>query len=186
MMLRTCALLLAAAIIAAGAPRLHIVVVEGQGAINNARTHTGRDPVVEVRDGDNKPVSGATVTFQAPGTGASAVFANNDKTFITQTDAQGRAVARGLRPNSLKGPFQIHVTASLEGEKDSAIINQTNALPAEGKSSKKVWISVLVAGAAAGGAVAATHGKSGSSSPATSNTQSGSITPGSPSFGPPH
>jgi len=185
---RICVLVLTAAVIAAGAPpKLHIVVVEGQGAINNARTHTGRDPVVEVRDGDNNAIAGVTVTFQAPANGASAVFATGNATFITQTDASGRAAAHGLRPNSVKGPFQIHVTASLEGETDSAIVNQTNALPAEGKSSKKIWIAVLVAGAAAGGAVAATHGKG--SSPAattTSTSQSGTITPGSPSFGPPH
>jgi hypothetical protein len=186
-MYRVFALGLATIMMATGAPpKLHIVVVEGQGAINNARTHTGRDPVVEIRDGDNKPVAGATVTFQAPTTGPSAVFATGNGTFIIQSDASGRAAARGLRPNSSKGPFQIRVTASLEGQTDSAVINQTNALPVEAKSSKKVWIAVLVAGAAAGGAVAATHSKGNSPAAAATNTQTGSITPGSPSFGPPH
>lgn len=186
-MYRICVLILAMTMTAAAAPPIHIIVIEGQGAINNSRTHTGHDPVVEVRDSDNAPVAGATVTFQAPADGPSAVFATGEKTFVTQTDANGRAAAHGLHPNSVAGPFQINVTASLQGQTDNIVINQTNVLPAGAKSSKKVWILLLVAGAAAGGAVAATHGKG--SSPTSTTTpppSTGTIVPGSPSFGPPH
>ena len=42
---------------------LKIVVVEGDGAINNIQTGSGRKPVVEVRDEDDKPVAGARLKF---------------------------------------------------------------------------------------------------------------------------
>lgn len=187
-MFRICSLFVAAGVLSAAAPKIQVVVVEGQGAINNARAHTGRDPVVEVRDEHDAPVSGATVTFQAPATGPSAVFGSGNSTYLTQTDSSGRAAARGLRPNTVKGPFQIRVTASMSGQMATASITQTNALPSESKSAKKVWVITLLAGAAAGGAVAATHGSKSSTAAtaAASTAPSGTIVPGSPSFGPPH
>jgi hypothetical protein len=183
-MYKTCALFLAAALLAAAEPRLQIVVVEGQNAINNSKAHTGREPVIEVRDENDAPVAGVMVTFQAPGNGPSAVFGTGDATFLTQTDVAGRAIARGLKPNSSTGPFQIRVTASLNGATASATIEQTNAVPSEAKSSsKKVLLILLLAGAAGGGAAAALHG---GKSAATTTTSSGSIVPGTPAFGPPH
>jgi hypothetical protein len=183
-MYRIFALFLAAAMLAAAEPRLQIVVVEGQNAINNSKAHTGREPVIEVRDENDAPVAGVVVTFQAPGTGPSAVFGTGDATFLTQTDVAGRAIARGLKPNSATGPFQIRVTASLNGATASATIEQTNAVPSESKSNKKVLLILLLAGAAGGGAAAALHG--GKSAAATPTTTSGSIVPGNPAFGPPH
>ena len=185
-MYKTFVLLMAAGLASADTPSLQIVVVEGQGAINNARTHTGREPVVEVRDGSDAPVVGAVVTFQAPATGPSAVFGSGNATLLTQTDASGKAIGRALHPNSVKGPFQIRVTASANGQTASAIISQTNALPAEGKSNKKLWLIPIIAGAAAGGAVAATRGKSTAAATPAATTPTGSIVPGQPSFGPPH
>ena len=166
-------------------PGLQITVVEGQGAINNARAHTAREPVVEVRDQDGAPVNGAVVTFQTPASGPSGLFATGQTTFITQTDSAGRAVGRGLRPNAVKGQFPIHVTATSRGLKAAAVVVQTNALPAESKSSKKVWLIGLIAGGAAGGAFAAAHGgKSNPASPPPAAT--GTLVPGTPNFGPPH
>jgi len=185
-MLRFCAAFLCGAVAFAASGGLNVVVVEGQGAINNARTHTGHDPVIEVRDDAGAPVAGAVVTFQAPAMGASAVFGAGNPTFVTQTGEDGRAIGQGLRPNAVKGQFQIRVTASYKGETANAAISQTNALPAQTKSSKKIWIVALVGGAAAGGAAAAMHGHSSSSAAATTPSTSGTITPGTPSFGPPH
>src|ERR1700730_13630363 len=84
-------------------PALRIVVVEGDGAINNVRTHTAHDTVVEVRNEQDGLVPGASVTFQTPSTGASSEFGDGMRSFITQTDAEGRAAALGLRPNSIPG-----------------------------------------------------------------------------------
>jgi hypothetical protein len=188
-MYKTFVLIMAVGVGWADGPALQIVVVEGQGAINNARTHTGRDPVVEVHDGTDAPVAGAVVTFQAPATGASAVFGSGNATLLTQTDASGRAVGRALRPNGVTGPFQIHVTASANGQTVSAVISQTNAVPAGEKSNKKLWLIPIIAGAAAGGIFAGLHGKSSPASTGSTSivtTSTGSIVPGAPSFGPPH
>jgi hypothetical protein len=167
-------------------PPLRIIVLEGDGAINNVRTHTTHDPVVEVRDEQDGLVPGATVTFQTPANGASAEFGDGMRSFITQTDAEGRAATHGLRPNSITGPYQIRVSASLKSESGSAVITQTNAAPAEAKSSKKIWLIGLAVGAAAGGAFAATQGGKSSSNTSSQTPASGAIVPGSPSFGPPH
>jgi len=188
-MYKTFVLFAAAGLVSAQAPApLQVVVVRGQGAINNARTHTGLDPIVDIRDENDAPVAGAMVTFQAPATGPSVTFGTGNGTLLTQTDASGRAVGTAVHPNSVIGPFQIRVTASWNGRTGSAAINQTNAIPAEAKSSKKLWLIPVFAGAAAGGALAALHGKSNSatatSTPTSTNT--GSIVPGTPSFGPPH
>ena len=169
-------------------PSLKINVTRGQGAINNARTHTALDPVIDVRDEKDAPVAGAVVTFQAPATGPSVTFGSGNATLLTQTDATGRAIGTAMRPNSVEGPFQIRVTVSWNGGTSSAVIDQRNALPAEAKSSKKLWLIPVFAGAAAGGALAALHGKS-SNTPASStptSTNTGSLVPGTPSFGPPH
>ena len=161
---------------------LQVNVIEGEAAINNVRTHTGHDPLVEVRDRSGVPIAGASVTFQLPGSGPGGTFAGS-RTLVTQTDEHGQAAGRALLPNSLSGPFEIRVTASYKSETASTVITQTNAAPAEAKSSRKYWILALVAGAGAGGAFAATH--SSKSSTTQTTTQPG-IVPGSPSFGAPH
>ncbi len=159
---------------------IDVIVSEGEGAINNVRTHTGHDPVVELHDKAGAPIVGATVSFQLPVNGPSGRFADAQTSLVTQTDEHGQAVGRGLRPNALSGPFEIRVTASFQGLTANAIINQTNAAPAEAKSNKKYWIIALIAGAGAGGAFAATHKSS-----STAATTTGGIVAGSPSFGPP-
>lgn len=45
---------------------LNLVIVEGEGAINNIRQRTARDPIVRVEDENHKPVAGAAVVFLLP------------------------------------------------------------------------------------------------------------------------
>ena len=161
---------------------LSIRVIDGEGAINNVRTHTARLPVIEVRDQLNMPVSGASVTFQAPFTGPGGTF-GSERVLITQTDSEGRAVGRGLVPNGTTGPFEIHITASFNSKVVSSVIRQINASPSESRSSRKLLWVTLAAGAAAGGVMAATHGHSGS--PGAAQVPTTSLTAGSTSFGPP-
>lgn len=165
------------------APPLNITVIEGDAAINNIRTRAAHNLVLEVRDQNNQPVSGATVIFQTPITGASITFAGGQETFIAQTDNAGRVTARGLHPNSVSGSFEIHVTVAFKQETATALVTQTNASPAEARSSKKLWLFGLAVGAVAGGVFAASHGNSTSSS---SSPATGSIVAGPPAFGPPH
>ncbi|HYP06350.1 MAG TPA: carboxypeptidase-like regulatory domain-containing protein [Bryobacteraceae bacterium] len=168
-----------------GAGRIQIVIVEGEGAINNVRQRVAREPIVQVEDENRRPIAGAAVTFLLPNQGASASFANGAQSLTITTDAQGRAVARGLRPNNVNGRYEIRVNASSQGRTASATISQTNALAtaavAGGISAKLIAILAVAGGAIAAGTVAATRGGDngpGGPSPTV-------ITPGSPTVGGP-
>ncbi len=103
---------------------LNIVVIEGEGAINNIRQRTAREPIVQVEDRNRKPVAGAAVVFMLPDTGASGVFPNGSRTLTVMTDENGRAAARGLRPNSVRGEMKIRVNASHQGQTGNASQNR--------------------------------------------------------------
>ncbi len=77
-------------------PTLKIVVVEGEGAVNIIQQKTAVSPVVEVRDRNNLPVAGATVTFTIGG-GQGAAFAGGAQTLTVTTNSAGRAAAAGLQ-----------------------------------------------------------------------------------------
>ena len=170
---------------------LSINIVEGEGAINNIRQRVNREPIVQVEDQNHKPVAGAVVLFLLPDNGATGTFPDGSHMLMTVTDNQGRAVARGIRPNNQSGPMQIRVTASLQGLTASAVITQTNLAGAAAASgfaglstaAKLAIILGIAGGAAAAGVIVATHGSGGgggSSSPSTIT-----LTPGTPSVGGP-
>jgi hypothetical protein len=163
------------------APALKVVVLEGNGAINNIRLHRAKDPVVQVMDDQDRPIPDATVTLTLPATGPSGAFLDGAKTLVVHTDKEGKAYGRGLQPNGVAGQFQIAVTASYQGQVAQAAIPQTNAGPAVGHSStKKFAILAIIGGAAAGGAFAARgHG----TRPAAATTPGTVIVAGDPSLG---
>lgn len=172
--------------------KLNLVVMEGEGAINNIRQRTAREPIVQVEDENHKPIAGAAVVFTLPSQGAGATFAGGSHTLTVITDAQGRAVARGFQPNHLQGQFQIHVNASYNGQTANTNISQSNVVgaaagvAAAGISAKLI---ILLAAAAAGatvGALYATHtigggnGNNGTIAPSAVT-----ISPGAGTVGPP-
>ena len=185
------------------APKLRIVILDGDGAINNIRQRTAREPVIQVEDQNRKPVAGAMVLFTLPDRGAGAVFADGSRTQIAYTDAQGKATAKGMRPNTTTGQFQIVVNASYQGLATSATISQVNMVAAAagaaaggaagaaaGISKTLIAILAIAAGAAATGAVVATRGGPSATIPAPIPQPQPvpSITinaPGNPNFGPP-
>lgn len=165
---------------------LKVLVLEGEGAFNDIQRKVARDPVVEVRDENDHPVAGAQVVFTLPEGGASGNFAGGSRTFLAATDAQGRAAARGLKPNSTEGRFNIRVIASADGKTGRTMISQSNTLaggvinPGRGGGKKKL-VLLLVAGGAAGGIFAGRRG--GSPAPAGSPPivlSSGSVSVGVP------
>jgi hypothetical protein len=169
---------------------LSINIVEGEGAINNIRQRVNREPIVQVEDQNHKPIAGAVVIFFLPDSGASGAFPDGSHMLMTVTDNQGRATARGIRPNNQSGPMQIRVTASFQGLTASSVITQTNlagAATASGfaglsTAAKLVIILGIAGGAAAAGAIVATHtGGSSSSAPPSTVT----LSPGTPSVGGP-
>jgi hypothetical protein len=171
-------------------PAIAIRVVQGDNAINSIRMRRGHDPVVQVLSESGEPLPHATVSFLLPATGASGTFGDRGLSTTVETDSHGMAVGRGLVPNRVEGQFHIRVTASWQAGAASASILQTNAEPAE-KSSRSKWIiAAVVAGGAAVGTIAALSGGKSSGTPASGGTTGGTaagvtITPGSPSLGPP-
>ena len=66
---------------------LQIVVVEGEGAINNVRSRVNKEPIVRVEDQNHRPISGAAVIFFLPTNGPGGTFANGTSSYTTTTDA---------------------------------------------------------------------------------------------------
>jgi len=161
---------------------LNIIIVEGDGAINNVRQRTTREAIVQVEDENHRPVTGATVLFTLPSNGASGVFQGASQTFSALTNAKGQAVAKGLRPNNVSGNLQIRVDATYQGRAGHAVINQSNILKNAAKvsffSTKTLVILAVAAGAAIAAGVCAANCGSGSSGTV--------ITPGSGAVGAPH
>jgi hypothetical protein len=167
---------------------LQIVIVEGEGALNNIKQRVTRDPIVQVEDEGHKPIAGASVVFTLPNQGPGGTFDNGTNTLTTMTNNQGQAVARGIRFNNQVGSMQIRVTASFGGQTATAVITQTNLIGTSGGGggggSSTKWLIILgVAGAVAAGVIVATHGSSSPSTPPPVPTVT--ITPGPPTVGAP-
>ena len=152
--------------------KISIEIIEGEDGINNIRLRTAREPIVEVTDENHKPVAGALVLFTLPSKGASGAFVNGSQTLSVTTNAQGRAAAQGLKPNSNKGKFKIQVDASANGLNAQTFIQQTNIRPFFISTKVLVIGSIVLAGLIVG-IILATRG---GSTPTV-------ITPGSPTIG---
>ena len=173
--------------------KLNLVIVEGEGAINNIRQRTAREPIVQVEDENHKPVAGAAVVFLLPSRGAGGAFADGSHSLSVVTDAQGRATAHGIQVNNVKGQFQIQVTANFNGLTATGAITQSTAAAAAGAggataatagiSGKVIAIVAVAAAAVAGGAYYATHSGGSSSSPTA--TPGTTIAAGVGAVGPP-
>jgi hypothetical protein len=147
--------ILSLALILAGSPQaappaLRVVVIEGEDAVNIIQQKTAVRPLVEVRDRNNLPVSGALVTFSIEG-GKAASF-GGASTLTVATNAAGQAAVSGLTP-SAAGAFQIQVSAAFQGQVATATIAQTNVMTAAQ--------AAAAAGANAPGASGASAGSGG-------------------------
>lgn len=165
------------------APALNIVVIEGEGTLNNVKQRVNREPIVQVQDENHKPVAGAAVIFFLPNSGASGTFANGSQTLTVTTDSSGRAVATGIHPNHTLGKMQIRVTASANGLSASTTITQTNFSGASVGRGLSTPAKLAILGAVVVGiGVGVYFGvKGGSAGPTTGIT----ITPGTPTVGAP-
>jgi hypothetical protein len=168
---------------------LKITILDGDNAFNNTKLRTAREVIVQIEDENENRVPGAVVIFSLPSHGPGGTFLNGSSTLTVPTDAQGRAVARGFRPNSLSGDFEIRVNVSHQGKTGRAIVHQRNFVPkgaAAGLSAK--WITIIAgvgAGAAVGVVAASRGGKSSGNSPSPPPPPSITLTPGGGAVGPP-
>ncbi len=100
-----------------------LTAVDGSGQstpVNSAFPITFK---VRVTDATNNPVSGVSVTFQSPGSGASGSFGSS-ATYTAQTDATGTATAAIFVANNVAGSY--NVTASLNGSAATVSFQLTN------------------------------------------------------------
>jgi hypothetical protein len=168
---------------------LQIVIVEGEGAINNVKQRVNREPIVQVEDENHKPVAGAAVIFFLPNQGPGGTFANGSTSLTTTTNPQGQAVARGIRFNNQAGAMEIRVAASFAGQTASAIVTQTNVLGAAASgggsvggmslTTKLLIIGAIIGGGIAAGVIVANRGGGSTAIPTTTIT-SGTVTVGAP------
>lgn len=105
---------------------LQIVILDGEGALNNIKLRTAHEPIVQVQDENHKPVAGALVLFLLPNSGPGGTFVNGTTNLSVTTDAEGKALARGLMTNKITGPFQIQVRVKYNDLTAQAVINQEN------------------------------------------------------------
>ena len=170
---------------------LFINIIEGEGALNDIRTRTAREPIVEVDDENHKPVAGVLVLFAIDNGGSSSPFAtfSGANTVSVTTDAAGRAAGRGFQVTQVKGQYQINVRATKGELQADSVILQTNieaALSTSGASSPAAvaaahhlhWGWIIGGVAVAGGVIGVVIATHGSSSPTT-------VTPGTGTVGAP-
>jgi hypothetical protein len=163
--------------------RLFIQVLDGEGALNDVRGRTAREPIVQIEDENHKPVAGALVIFSVPNPGAGATFANGLTTFQTTTLADGKAIATGFKPNGVSGSYQIQVHATSGNLSSESVINQTNVAPsstpavhaARAFPLKAIAIVAAVAAGAVAAGILATR----------SGQHSDTVTAGTPTVGAP-
>jgi hypothetical protein len=133
-------------------PGLQISVLAGEGASNYVDNRQATPPVVQVLDAQGEPVAGAEVRFAAPLSGPSVTFFGGVSATSLFTDAEGRAQAPPMLPNTYEGAFTIEVTASQAGRTATASIQQTNTF-AEPPPKKKFRLGLRAWLGIAAGAV---------------------------------
>src|SRR6266545_2583757 len=106
------ALLVPLPVFSQSAGKIKVVVLEGEGALNNIKQRSATQPRVKVVDDGDRPVAGAEVVFHLPAAGPGGVFNGWMRTATVRSDAQGEAAATGMTPNDEEGRFNIKVTAS--------------------------------------------------------------------------
>jgi Asp/Glu/hydantoin racemase len=107
-------------------PPATITVTSGSGQSTQVNTAFGNPLVATVKDASGNPVSGASVTFTAPGSGASGTFAGNS---TVQTNASGVATSSAFTANAVAGgPYSV--TASVNGLSTSFALTNTPGPPA--------------------------------------------------------
>ena len=149
----TCALLMAAPAVRAAqdeAADLRIVVIEGEDSVNIIAQGTAVPTLVEVRDRNDLPVSGASVMFLLGEGGAATLNAGLQQVALT-TNALGQAAVT-VNPVA-SGLVELSVTATYSGQTATAAIVQTNfATAAQAAAAGAGTAGGAGSGAAAGGA----------------------------------
>ncbi len=165
-------------------------VVEGEGTTYRTGSRATRGVTVLVTDEAGLPVDMASVSFRLPDQGASGTFNSGLRTEVVTTGPDGRASVWGMQWNKTPGTIQIRITAIKQQARTGIVSTQylsdsvapkaggEGVFTASHQGHKWLWIGMLAAGAAAGGAYALLRSQG---SPASSNTSTTGISIGTPS-----
>jgi hypothetical protein len=165
-------------------------VVEGEGTTYRTGSRATRGVTVLVTDEAGLPLDMASVSFRLPDQGASGTFNSGLRTEVVTTGPDGRASVWGMQWNKTPGTVQIRITAVKAQARTGIVSTQylsdsvapkaggDGVFTASHNGHKWLWIGMLAAGVAAGGAYALLRSQ-GSSAPSTTSTTG--VTIGAPS-----
>ena len=102
-----------------------LAAVAGDGQTATVGTAFATRLAVKAVDSGGNPAPGATITFAAPASGASAAFTGGSRTTTATTGADGVATAPQLVANATAGTYQV--TATTPGVSGSVAFGLTNA-----------------------------------------------------------
>ena len=179
---------------------LKIIVLAGNGEMNDLEHRVMAPLVVQVLDQNDRPVQGAEVVFQFPASGPGATFSDGKPTGSMRTNGTGEAAAMHWTANGQVGTFDVHVNATYGNEIGEATLRMSNVAsvaPGAGISVAQTtaakrshwysptWVKIaLIAGAAGAGAGIWLGLRGGGHG--TPSTPPITVTPGPPSVGGPH
>jgi hypothetical protein len=104
---------------------LSVYVIAGADAGNVLRPPSVVTPTISVRYLNNRPATGAIVTFSAPKTEPTVKFPNGSTSYSVVTDTSGQASVENMVPLGLGG-FSIQVYVNYLDEYGSVTIHETN------------------------------------------------------------
>ncbi len=169
---------------------LKILVLAGNGEMNDLERRVMAPLVVQVLDQNDRPVDGAEVVFRFPLNGPTATFSGGKSSVTVRTNAGGQAAAVNWMATGV-GTFQVHVNASYGNQVGESMFPMSNVTRVAGEGAKPrhkslwshTWFKIAVIGGAAAaigiGVFLATRGGSKSSGSTVT------INPGSPTVGAP-
>ena len=162
-------------------PRYQLVVIRGEDAQNNIKKGRATKAVVEVRDRNNNPVAGVAVLFLLPDSGAGGSFVGGTQTASVSTNSIGQASVT-YTPNNVTGDFNLKASVKNGTNETNISIRQRNTATAVAAGLSTTAIVLLaLAGAGLGVGLGVGLNQGGGSTRANTVT----LTPGSPSVGPP-
>ena len=156
-----CAMLAAPVLLESAAAQdadLRIVVIEGEDSVNILAQGTAVPTLVEVRDRNDLPVSGASVLFVL-GEGGTATLNAGLQQVVVTTNALGQAAVT-VNPIA-SGAVQVTVNATFQGQTATAALIQTNFATVAEAAAAGVGTTGGAGGGGAGGGSAAGGGTGG-------------------------
>src|ERR1700679_4329064 len=105
---------------------LKILVLAGNGEMNDLERRVMAPLVVQVLDQNDRPVEGAQVVFRFPLDGPSATFAGGKTSQNVRSNETGEAAALNWMANGEVGTFEVHVTATYGNEQGENTVKMQN------------------------------------------------------------